>query len=134
MRNFISLVFAFLLITACKNADKKDSPKVNNARLNNRDSSNNDEDDKPVNKDKNKKDNSPYNWTRKDQNKFLEDCKRESSQELSDEKLKDFCSCMLGQARKYYPTYNEMDKKSNEEADRKIIANCAEYLDENEND
>ena len=134
MRIVIALLFAFLLMTDCKNNDKKDIPKAGKTPASDRDSSYHDEDDNRVNKGKGKRDTSSYTWTRKEQNKFLADCKRESGQKLTDEKLKDFCYCMLTQAQKYYSTYNQMDEKSNEEADRKILANCAEYLDEDSTD
>ena len=121
-------------MTTCKNDNKKDIPKADKTGANDRDSSYNDEDDTGINKNGDKNDTIFYKWTKKEQNKFLEDCKRESGQKLTDKKLKDFCSCMLDQARKYYPTYKQMEEKSNEDADRKILMNCAEYFDEGEND
>ena len=134
MRIVTALLFAFLLVTACKNNDKKDIPKAGKTPANDRDSSYHDDDDDRVNMDKEKTDTSTYTWTRKEQNKFLADCKRESGQKPTDEKLKDFCHCMLTQSQKYYSTYHQMDEKSNEDSDRKILANCAEYLDEDSTD
>jgi hypothetical protein len=63
------------------------------------------------------------NWTREDENEFLRDCREESGNEVVQERLNDFCSCMLEQARKNYKNYAELDK-SNTEVDLEVFGDC----------
>ena len=133
MRRLVTLLLTLTLITACNNGNKQNVEKSDKTQTNDRDSSYNGEEDTAGNDDKDK-DKRSYTWAKKEQKKFLEDCKSGSEEQLTGQKLKDFCSCMLIQAQKYYPTYSQMDEKSNEDNDRKILASCAEYLDEGEND
>src|SRR5258708_3869340 len=125
MRIMITLLFTSLLIIACKNNNQKDTERTDKVKSSNSDSNNNDNEKNTANKANVKNNNSSHNWTRKEQNKFLEDCEKGSGQQLTGKKLKDFCSCMLLQAQKYYSTYSQMDEKSDEDNDRKILENCA---------
>ena len=126
MRILIVFVFAFVLVSSCKNDKKNDhttetSPRKDTIVAPPGDS---------VNRDTLKVHN--YSWTKKDKDRFLLECKNGSREHLSEEKLKDFCSCMLTQAQKYYSDYTEMDKRGNDESDGKILEACAGYLDEEE--
>ena len=71
-----------------------------------------------------------HQWSKKDQKKFLAECESGAEQHLSEQKLKDFCSCMLLQSQKYYSTYREMEHKSNDEFDIAILEGCSEYVEE----
>jgi hypothetical protein len=132
MGRSITFLFAFVLISACNNDNKKNTQKESKTHKDDRDSGYNDGDDRMGNKNNDKKNSSSYNWPEREQNKFLEDCRRESEQKVIRGKLKDFCSCMLTQAQKYYPTYAQMDEKSDEDDDRKILESCLEYFGEDE--
>jgi len=125
MRILIALLFSFVILTACRNGEKGD-PKVDLIENINVDSN-------AGNKDSsNRKTDRSYTWTKKEQNKFLKDCERGSDQHLTGEKLKDFCACMLLHSQDYYPTYSDMEKKSNEADDTSIFAACADFLDEDD--
>jgi hypothetical protein len=138
MRRLIILLFAFVIITACNNDNKMKSQNEkgiqtdDKARKDDRDEGDSDEDG-INNKDRDKNSNSQYNWKVAEQNKFLEDCRRDSEGHVAKNKTKDFCSCMLTQAQKYYPSYRQMDEKSNEEHDKEIIAQCLGEYEEAEN-
>ena len=125
MKRLVALLFAFVLLTACHTNNKKNTPKDHQE---NTDSSGR-ENEGTKEKDSSEANLKSYNWSKKEQNKFLEDCKRESDQDVPAEKVKDFCSCMLLQAQKYYSTYSKMDKNSNEDDDSKIFENCMDHLE-----
>jgi hypothetical protein len=128
MRRLFILLFAFVTVTACNN-DSKEGAGNNKSKQNNDKAQSDDRDDTNGVKVNRKADNnmdkkSQYTWAKAEQNKFLEDCSRESEENIDKGKLKDFCSCMLTQAQKYYPGYAQMNEKSNEDDDREIFAKC----------
>lgn len=71
-------------------------------------------------------DTSGYCWNETDQKKFLRDCRNNLAGKTDSVQLEKFCSCMLTQSQKYYPDYQQMEKNSNEEYDKKISLDCLE--------
>jgi hypothetical protein len=135
MRRLLLLLFALVSVIACNNDNKvgngndKGGQNDNKAQKNDRDDDINNEVDRKENENnsrenKDTENNKQYTWTKTEQNKFMEECSRESEENVDQGKLIDFCSCMLTQAQKYYPGYSQMDDKSNEEDDREIFAKC----------
>jgi hypothetical protein len=128
MRRLFILLFAFVAVIACNNNNKMNAgndtggQNDDKALKDNRDDANDVEVDRKA--DKNIDKSSQYTWKKAEQNKFMEDCSRDSEENVDKGKLKDFCSCMLTQAQKYYPSYDQMYEKSNEDDDREILAKC----------
>jgi hypothetical protein len=135
MKRLAILLFTFAIIIACNNNNDKRNSRNTMDEKAIRDDGDSDKDDRSGNKDNDKNGNAPYRWTEKERNKFVKDCKRESAENVARDKINDFCSCMLSQAQKYYPSYKEMDENSNEESDRKILDECLEkYTDKDSDD
>jgi hypothetical protein len=67
---------------------------------------------------------SQYKWTDVEKKKFLGDCKQESSEDVQKDKLDEFCNCLLTESQKYYPSYKQMNDKSNEDHDEEIFKKC----------
>lgn len=126
MSKLIVLLFAFLLATSCNN-NKKSS--IQNDKSGKNDSKVSIDSGKG---DKNRDNNSQFNWTKKEQNQFLEDCRKESEEDDDNRRVNDLCSCFLREAQKYYPSYRQMDEKSNDDHDKEIFAECVGKYKEKE--
>jgi hypothetical protein len=113
MKKLSMLLLLIVLITSCKNDDKTRLRKEGD-----------DNEDRDTTGDREKDTSSVYTWTKREQNKFIEDCRRASAEKADTEKIKDFCFCLLTQAQKYYPSYEQIDKKSNEDYESKMYMNC----------
>ena len=129
MRIPIVVISALLLLTAC-NSREKNAGKAAGTETSDTGQST----ASKINPDSTKINDTSFTWTKKDQAKFLKECKAGSEQHLSAGKLEEFCTCMLTQSQKYYRTYREMEHDSNDEADAKILAGCAAYVEEQEDD
>ncbi len=71
-------------------------------------------------------------WTKTEQEKFLRECTAGAASELSGEKLKQFCDCMLLNSQEHYSNYKDMEKSSDDERDATIFAACADYIGDDE--
>ena len=129
MRIPIVVISALLLLTAC-NSREKNARKAADTETGDTSESTTPK----LNPDSTKINDSSFTWTKKDQAKFLKECKAGSDQHLSPEKQEEFCTCMLTQSQKYYRTYWEMEHDSNDEDDARILAGCAGYVEEQEDD
>ena len=129
MRIPIVVISALLLLTACNSREKNAG---NAAETETSDTGQSTA--SKINPDSTKINDTSFTWTKKDQVKFLKECKAGSEQHLSAEKLDGFCSCMLTQSQKYYRTYREMEHDSNDENDAKILAGCAGFVEQQEDD
>lgn len=136
MRRAAILLFTFAIIFACNNNHEKNTRNNRDEKaIRDETDDNKDKDERRKNDDNDKNSNGPYRWTEKERNKFVNDCKRESAENVAKNKLDDFCSCMLSQAQKYYPNYKQMDENSNEDSDTKILDEClGKYIDEDTED
>ena len=124
-KSTILLLFVGLL-AACNNSDKTDAAGKEKEKK---------EGDTTIKKDEGRSEDSVtgYTWTEADQNKFLKDCEKESEENIDKSKLKDFCRCLLTEAQKYYPSYKQMDQKSDEDHDEEIFKKClGEYGEDND--
>ena len=123
----ITILLLFVgLLAACNNNSKTDTTDKDKEKKD-RDTTIKKDEPEPGDSVKN------YTWTEADQNKFLKDCERESEENIIKGKLKDFCRCMLTEAQKYYPSYKEMDQKSDEDHDEEIFKKCVgEYGEDND--
>ncbi len=132
MTRLFTVLFTLTIVTACNGNNKKIDNKAAGNEKAVRDSNNNQENTRIDTNGKENDSNRSYKWTAKEQKKFLRDCKRDSRDHLSVDKLDEFCLCMLTESQKYYLTYGEMEAKSNEDDDRKIIEKCSGFFDEDE--
>ncbi|MFI5129673.1 MAG: hypothetical protein ACHQFX_06770 [Chitinophagales bacterium] len=124
MRILIGLLIPFVILVACRNGEKS-APQVDQRKNSNVDSN-------AGNNDTIRKTDRSYTWSKKEQNKFLKDCEDGGEHHLTAEKLKDFCACMLLHSQDYYPSYSDMEKKSDEADDTSIFAACSDFLDEDD--
>lgn len=111
MRKLVVLLFIAVFVNACNNKSLKEAGKEKKASGN---------DSTKKNK------NSPsHTWTKAEQDRFIGDCiNGYEGEDIAEEDLNDFCSCMLAEAQKYYARYHHMDEKSNEEHDKEIFDKC----------
>ncbi|MDP4263155.1 MAG: hypothetical protein Q8941_11565 [Bacteroidota bacterium] len=121
MKKWVILLFASALIFSCKNGNDRDK------KIESKEKKETTSDTSMKAKDGDKRDKeSGYKWKEPEQNKFLEDCRINLAGKVDSAKMKDFCSCMLTQAQKYYPGYKQMDETSNPDYDSTIFVNCLE--------
>jgi hypothetical protein len=117
MKRSLLVFFGFVLIASCSNNNKTSTKEKENDQK--QDKTGNDKDESG-----DKGAITQYKWREAEQKKFLADCQKESSDNISKTKLKDFCLCMLTEAQKYYPSYSQMDEKSDEDNDEEIFKKC----------
>ena len=127
MRILITVLSALLLLSAC-NGNSKNSRKAGKTEGVDTLSRSNPKDTTGGKKTKDPS----FTWTKKEQKKFLNDCKTGARQQLTGEELRDYCTCMLTQSQKYYRTYREMEEEGNDDDDVKIHTACAGYFNEEE--
>ena len=113
---FVVLIPALEILSGCNNTAQKENKATDKTLIDARTDSSRPED----------KSSDTFNWTKKEQDQFMNDCIAGSEgEEIAEESLKNFCQCMLSEAQKYYPRYHHLEKKSNEEHDKAILEKCA---------
>ncbi|HLG38501.1 MAG TPA: hypothetical protein VI461_02495 [Chitinophagaceae bacterium] len=117
MRKLVVLLFIAAFVNACNSKGLRENRKEKNSRVENKTGRND-----SIEKNKNS---SSHSWTKAEQDRFIGDCiKGYEEEDIDEEDLNDFCTCMLTEAQKYYARYHHMDEKSNEEHDKEIVDKC----------